>query len=146
MQKHRLTSVTLLAALMCLSSAASAAELVCRMQFSLSSWSVFYKRTTGEGTIKCTDGSTLKVKLTANGGGMSVGQSKIKDGVGKFTGLATARDILGTYAQADSTLAAGQASTNQVLTKGSVSMYLSGKGEGVTLGIAIGGMTIEEAK
>jgi len=62
---------------------------------------VLYKHAAGTGTIKCTDGKSMKVKITANGGGLTVGKAKVKDGIGNFTGLTNLNDAIGTYAQGD---------------------------------------------
>ena len=56
----------------------AAAMLKCTMRFDLASWSILYKHASGTGTVSCSDGSHLKVKLTANGGGLAVGNEGVE--------------------------------------------------------------------
>ena len=141
-------SVLALALTMGLSNTVKAAEadLDCKMRFSLTGWSLIYKRAEGSGVVTCENGKSLPVKITANGGGLTVGKTHIDNGTGKFTDVHRIEDVLGTYAQGDASIAAGKAGTAQVLTKGNVSLALAGAGEGVDIGVSFGGFTIERAK
>ncbi|KZC17973.1 hypothetical protein RHOFW510R12_16565 [Rhodanobacter sp. FW510-R12] len=122
---------------------ARAADISCRMDFQLSGWSVFYKTASGSGTVHCSNGQSLNVKLRAKGGGLTFGKTRITDGVGKFSGVSDVRDVLGHYANAEAHAGAEKSAAAQVLTKGSVSLALSGKGEGWNLGVAFGAFIIE---
>jgi len=123
---------------------AHAGELSCKMSFQLSGWSVFYKTASGSGTVRCSNGQTLHVKLRAKGGGLTFGKTKITDGIGKFSGISDVRDVLGHYANAEAHAGAqDKAAEAQVLTKGNVSLALSGKGSGWNLGVAFGAFIIE---
>lgn len=122
---------------------AQAGELSCKMTFQLSGWSVFYKTAKGSGTVRCSNGQTLQVKLRAKGGGLTFGKTKIEHGIGKFSGISNVRDVLGRYAQAVAHAGAEKSAAAQVLTKGDVSLALSGKGEGWNLGVAFGAFIIE---
>lgn len=122
---------------------AATAELDCKLRFSLSGWSVIYKRADGTGTVTCADGTSMPVKITANGGGLTVGKSHIDNGTGKFSDVHKIDDVLGTYAQGDASIGAGKSGTAQVLTKGTVSLALAGAGEGIDIGVSFGGFTIE---
>ena len=117
---------------------AQSRNLDCKMTYSLSGWSLFYKRADGKGVIRCENGQTMNVKIRARGGGLTAGQSKIKYGHGEFSDIRNIRDVLGTYATAEANAAAGDAVKGQVMTKGDVSLALSGKGKGVELGVAFG--------
>jgi hypothetical protein len=110
----------------------------CKLTYSLSGWSLFYKRADGNGVVRCENGQTLNVKIRARGGGLTAGQSKIKNGHGEFSDVRDIREVLGTYATAEANAAAGDAVKGQVMTKGNVSLALSGKGKGVELGVAFG--------
>jgi hypothetical protein len=123
--------------------ARAADNITCKMNYSLTGWSFFYKHTKGTGTVSCSNGQRLAVRLTARGGGPTVGKYTIRDGFGEFAGVSTIRDVLGTYASAGADAAAGKAATAQAMTKGDVSLALSGKGEGWNLGVAFTGFTIE---
>ena len=120
-----------------------AADMSCRMTFQLSGWSVFYKTASGSGTVRCSNGQSMHVKLRAKGGGLTFGKTKITDGVGKFSGVSNVRDVLGHYANAEAHAGAEKSAAAQVLTKGNVSLALSGKGEGWNLGVAFGAFIIE---
>jgi hypothetical protein len=124
---------------------AAEANLDCSMRFSLTSWSAIYKHAEGAGTVTCENGQSMNVKISAKGGGLTVGKSHIDDGKGEFTDVHRMSDILGTYAQGEASAAAGKSATAQVLTKGNVSLALAGTGEGVNLGISFGGFTISKA-
>ena len=115
---------------------AQSRNLDCKLTYSLSGWSLFYKRADGNGVVRCENGQTLNVKIRARGGGLTAGQSKIKNGHGEFSDVRDIREVLGTYATAEANAAAGDAVKGQVMTKGNVSLALSGKGKGVELGVA----------
>lgn len=125
---------------------AAEANLDCTMRFNLTSWSAIYKHAEGSGVVTCENGQSMKVNISAKGGGLTVGKSHIEDGKGEFTDVHAMSDILGTYAQGEATAAAGKSATAQVLTKGTVSLALAGTGEGVNLGISFGGFTISKAE
>ncbi|PNS08984.1 hypothetical protein [Solilutibacter silvestris] len=124
---------------------ASAGELNCNLRFNLKSWSVFYKHSEGNGIVRCSDGTTLPVKIEAKGGGLTVGKSTVRDGQGRFSSVYNIRDVLGGYATAEANAAAGDNAMAQVVTKGPISLALSGKGKGVALGVSFGSFIISEA-
>ena len=114
----------------------------CTMDFTMSGWSAFYKAANGTGTVHCDNGQTLKVKLRARGGGLTVGKSTIDEGKGEFSGVKTINDLLGSYVAAEAHAGAVKSSQANVMTKGEVSLALSGKGRGWDLGIAFGKLSI----
>ncbi len=122
------------------------AGTVCEMTFTMSGWSAFYKASSGTGTIKCDNGERAKVKLSAKGGGITFGRSKIKDAIGKFTEVDSISDLFGSYAQGEAHAGAGKSAKASVVTKGDISLAIAGKGTGVDVGIAFGKFTIEKAK
>ena len=124
--------------------AARAGEISCKMTFSLSGWSVFYKTAKGSGTVRCSNGQTMHVKLRAKGGGLTFGKTHIDNGIGKFTGVYDIHEVLGHYANAEVHAGAVKSAGAQVLTKGNVGLALSGKGEGWNLGVAFGAFIIEQ--
>ena len=121
---------------------ASAQSLTCKLTFSSSSWSIFYKTTSGTGTVTCSNGASLPVKISAKGGGLTVGKSKITNGFGEFADVGTIRDVLGSYASAEATAGASKSAIGQAMTNGKVSLALSGKGEGWDLGVAFSKFTL----
>lgn len=146
MKGRRLVQTFLVLCVLTLPQIAGAAALECTMRFSLSGWSVIYKHTSGTGVVTCTNGQTMKVKIESHGGGLTAGKSRIDNGIGNFSDITKISDVLGTYAQADASAGAVKSGTAQVLTKGQVSLALSGAGQGIDLGVSVGGMTISEDK
>lgn len=123
---------------------AQAREIDCEMRFELSGWSVFYKRSNGTGTIRCNNGQVMKVALEARGGGLTFGKSTIVNGRGEFSGVDDIHELLGAYASAEAHAGAGRSSKASVVTKGEVSLALSGTGKGWDVGIAFGNLTIRQ--
>lgn len=118
------------------------AEVKCEMTFSMKGWSAFYKTARGTGTVKCSNGQSSAVKLRAKGGGLTVGKSSIEDGRGEFSAVHDIDEIFGSYASAEAHAGAVKSAKAQVMTKGEVSLALSGKGRGWDLGVAFGKLTI----
>ena len=140
---HRIPAYAALAAAILLASPAYAAkELECTMRFSLAGWSAFYRTASGEGTVRCNNGQTLNVKIETRGGGVTFGKSEIKDGIGRFSEVYDIEQVLGSYASAGAHAGAVNSAEAQALTKGPVSLALSGKGSGWDLGVAFGKFTI----
>jgi len=121
---------------------AAGANVDCTMTFTMKGWSAFYKTASGSGTIKCSNGQTLNVKLSAKGGGLTVGKSTIENGHGEFSAVENTSELLGSYVAAEAHAGAVKSAKAQVMTKGEVSLALSGTGRGWDLGIAFGKLTI----
>lgn len=115
----------------------------CKLRFNMAGWSVFYKTASGTGTVSCDNGQSLGVRISAKGGGLSFGKSKIVNGVGEFSGVRNIREVLGSYATAEAHAGAVKSSKAQAMTKGDVSLALAGTGEGWDLGIAFGKFTLQ---
>jgi hypothetical protein len=124
------------------STAQATGPVKCTMDFTMSGWSAFYKAANGAGTVHCDNGQTLKVKLRARGGGLTVGKSTIDEGKGEFSGVKTINELLGSYVAAEAHAGAVKSTQANVMTKGEVSLALSGKGRGWDLGIAFGKLSI----
>src|SRR4051812_6151702 len=73
----------------------------CKLKFAISGWSAFYKRSDGTGTITCSNGQSMKVRLRARGGGPTIGRSTIKNGKGDFSGVDNIHELLGSYVSAE---------------------------------------------
>ena len=122
--------------------AMAAGKTDCKLKFNLAGWSAFYKTASGDGTITCSNGQKINVRIEAKGGGLSFGKSKIENGTGEFSGIHDIKDTLGSYAQAEAHAGASKSSKASVLTKGEVSLALAGTGKGWDLGIDFGKFTI----
>jgi hypothetical protein len=121
---------------------AETAKVKCTMQFGLKGWSAIYKTAKGNGTIKCSNGQSARVKLTARGGGLTVGKSTIDNGVGEFSAVNNIEELFGSYAAAEAHAGAVKSANGQVMTKGEVSLAWHGTGRGWDLGIAFGKLSI----
>jgi hypothetical protein len=121
---------------------AANATVSCHLTFTMKGWSAFYKTASGSGTIKCNNGQSMNVKLTAKGGGLTVGKSSIENGHGEFSAVTGINELLGSYVSAEAHAGAVKSSQAQAMTKGEVSLALSGTGRGWDLGIAFGKLTI----
>ena len=139
------TLLALTAALALGAGSAQAASLDCKLDFTLKEWSLIYKHVSGSGVVRCENGDSMPVKISAKGGGLTVGKSHIDDGKGEFSDVHTITDVLGSYAQGSAHAGMVKSGAAGVLTKGDVSLALAGKGEGVDLGVDVTKLTIKEA-
>lgn len=122
---------------------AQSASVDCRLDYSMAGWSIFYKTASGTGTVSCDNGQKQAVSISAKGGGISFGKSRIDNGVGEFSGVRDISEVLGSYASAEAHAGAVKSAKAQAMTKGEVSLALSGTGQGWDLGVAFGSFTLE---
>jgi hypothetical protein len=134
--------VVILAALGAAGSARAAGALKCTMTFRLKTWSIVYRSASGSGTLRCSNGQALHVKLRARGGGLTAGRSE-EAGRGEFSPVSRIDALLGGYAQVQAHAGAVHSVQAQVMTKGDVSLALWGKGHGWSLGVDVGELRIE---
>ncbi|MFB9069165.1 hypothetical protein [Pseudofulvimonas gallinarii] len=125
---------------------ALAQQYDCQMRFEMSGWSAFFKTASGHGTVTCNNGQRMSVRLSAKGGGITFGRSSIEDGRGEFSGVRDISEVLGSYVSAEAHAGAVRSAKGQVVTKGEVSLALSGTGRGWDLGVAFGKFSIERAR
>ena len=140
--------LAVLVAAMAMGGMAQAADrsLDCRLDYTLTGWSLIYKRTTGTGTVTCEGSQAMRVRVSAKALGLTAGKWQIDHGTGHFTDVRTIRDVLGTYVQASANIGLAKSGEAQVLTKGPVSLALAGAGAGVNLGVDIGQFKIQPAR
>ena len=115
----------------------------CQMVFNIKGWSFVVKSSSGEGTITCDNGQKADVKLTSLGGGFTIGKSELIGAKGVFTEVSDIKDLYGTFAEAEGHAGATESGSASVLTKGEVSLAITGKGKGIDIGVTLGGFTIE---
>ena len=143
-KKYAILGALALAATLGAAAPSEAAMTKCQMHYTLKEWSVFYKQGKGEGTITCDNGQSADVFLEAKGGGLTAGKGEIRDGYGKFSDVEDISELFGNYAEANASAGAGNAAGARAMTKGEVSLALSGKGSGFELGVAFGKFTISK--
>ena len=145
--KTRVITALLALAVACGAAQSASARLIkCKLAFRLESWSVFYKTGHGSGTITCDNGKSVRVAISTKGGGLTVGKSKITDGKGDFSEVESIDELFGSYATAEASAGAVKSTTAQALTKGTVSLALSGKGQGWDLGVSFGDFRISKGR
>ena len=114
----------------------------CKLHFTMSGWSAFYKTASGTGRITCDNGQSMNVSVSAKGGGLTFGKQTIDNGTGEFSGVKDITELLGNYAQAEAHAGASKSSGANAMTKGDVQLALAGTGKGWDLGISFGKFTI----
>ena len=135
-------TLLLAVAVLLMPSARAAGNIECELHYQLSGWSAFYKTASGTGTITCDNGAHIPVSIRAKGGGLTVGKTHITDGHGRFSGAYSLNDLLGTYAAASAHAGAVKAGDAQAMTKGDISLALTGTGGGWSLGVDFGKFVI----
>ena len=115
----------------------------CRMNFELRGWSFIYRNSNGTGTVTCANGETAAVRLTLHAGGITAGKFDILNGKGVFSDVKDIGEVFGTYVVASGHAGATKAVSGWAMTKGEISLAISGEGRGWTLGADVGGFTIK---
>jgi hypothetical protein len=115
---------------------AAKAPLKCHISYSLSGWSAIYQHAEGRGRVTCDNGQHATVSIQMHGGGLTAGKFHVS-GKGDISNVYAIKEVFGSYAQAGASAGVVQSGTAQVLTKGTVSIALSGTGEGINLGVAV---------
>ena len=135
----------LAATLACLLFAAPAmADMTsCTMTYSLKGWSFIYRQYKGTGVVTCLNGESAAVTVVSRGGGFTAGKSEIEGGHGGFTEVKNIEEVFGTYVALGAGAGATKAGEGWAMTKGEISLVLSGTGRGFDLGVTLGGFTIQ---
>ena len=121
-------------------------DVSCEMTFSMKGWSAFVSKAEGKGVVTCANGQRSDVVLTITGGGLTFGKTEIDAGKGVFSGVTDISEIFGSYAQAEASAGAVESVSAQALTKGAVSLAVTTKGRGWSLGVSGAKFSIERAK
>jgi hypothetical protein len=120
-------------------------DVSCEMTFTMTGWSAIVSKSEGKGVVSCDNGQRADVVLSITGGGLTFGRTVIEDGRGVFSNVADISEIFGAYAQAEASAGAVESVSAQALTKGSVSLAITTKGRGWTLGVSGSRFSIERA-
>ncbi len=121
-------------------------NISCSMKFTLKGWSAFYKTAKGTGTVTCDNGQSAEVAIKTKGGGLTVGKSEIADGTGSFSEVHDISEVFGAYASVEAHAGAVKSSSATALTKGEISLAISGTGRGWDLGVSFGRFIIKPKK
>jgi hypothetical protein len=93
-------------------------------------WSLFVKRARGEGIITCDNGESAEVAIKSLGGGLTIGKSEMIGATGNFTAIREIGDLFGTFVEAEAHGGATKSGSASVLTKGDISLAVTGTGHG----------------
>jgi hypothetical protein len=115
----------------------------CRVEYSIEGWSFLYKDYKGVGIVRCVNGQQANVSIVSKGGGVTFGKSKIDRGTGTFSKVYDIKEIYGTYFSIDGHAGAVSSVEGRAMTKGEVSLVLTGKGRGFDFGFSFSGFTIK---
>ncbi|WP_305907608.1 hypothetical protein Q9L42_014970 [Methylomarinum sp. Ch1-1] len=129
--------------LILLSLPASAQMTRCTLTYSLQGWSFFYQEYRGSGVVSCRNGQRASVAIVSRGGGATLGKSEIDNGKGVISDVRSIEEVFGTYVYLNGHAGATRSAEGRVMTKGLVSLALSGFGRGFDLGVAIGAFSIK---
>lgn len=119
------------------------ASIECELTYTLKGWSAFYRTSSGDGTITCSNGKTVDVRITTHGGGFTFGTYEVREGKGSFSDIWDMDQLYGSYVEAGGHAGAGPSVGGRAMTKGDVGLTVSGKGSGVNLGFAFGAFIID---
>ena len=131
---------------MATASPARAADIDCKLDYSITGWSAIYKHSSGSGVVHCNNGQTMNVSIKAQGVGLTAGKWRIDNGNGRFSDVSNISQVLGKYAHGEAHAGVVKSVSSQVLTKGNVSLALAGHGEGVDLGVDVGQFVISRRR
>lgn len=119
--------------------------ITCKMTYKLKGWSFAYKQYDGTGEVSCNNGQSARVILASKSLGFSIGVSEI-EGTGQFTELKDINEIYGTFASLEGHAGVTKSAAGQILTRGIISLALSGEGRGIDIGVTLGGLKISRAE
>lgn len=122
------------------------ADVKCHLKFDLAGWSVFYKTADGTGVIRCNNGQHAEVGIHSRGGGITFGKHEIKNGSGTFTEVRDISELFGSYAETSAHAGAKGSAGAHAMTKGDISLAISGTGKGYDLGVDFGRFKITPLK
>jgi len=116
----------------------------CEMVFHVKGWSFLYKTMKGSGTVTCDNGQSARVAIVTHAGGLTAGKSEIDDGEGTFSQVKDISEIYGSYFVGEAHAGATRSVSASAMTKGEISLVISGAGRGVDLGVTLGAFTIKQ--
>ena len=122
---------------------ASAAFTSCKLTYHIKGWSFIYREYRGTGFVTCDNGQRASVNIITRGGGLTLGKSEIDKGKGVFSEVTNINEIYGTYVVLAGHAGATKSAEGQAMTKGEVSLAISGIGRGFDLGLTLGAFTIK---
>ena len=123
---------------------AAEASTKCHMTFSTTGWAAIYKKADGRGHVTCDNGQKADVIIHVRGGGLTAGKFSIEGGKGEFTNVKGIHEIYGDYANAGANAGLVKSAESAAMTKGEVSLAITGVGRGFNLGVDLSRFEIEK--
>lgn len=123
--------------------AESTAATKCHMTFSTTGWAAIYKKADGRGHVRCDNGQSADVMIHVRGGGLTAGKFSIEGGKGEFTNVKGINEIFGEYASGGANAGVVKSAESAAMTKGEVSLAVTGTGRGFNLGVDLSKFEIE---
>ncbi len=145
LQKLLLVIIVALSSLFVAPVYAAGNNITCKLTYRLSGWSLVYKQYDGSGMINCNNGQQAHVQLASKSVGFTIGRSEI-EGVGEFSAVKHIGETFGTFVALEGHGGVVESAHGQVLTRGIVSLALSGVGRGFDVGVTLGALTISSVK
>lgn len=124
-------------------SGSAAAGMTCHLTYHMEGWSFIYKEYKGSGVVRCRNGQQANVAIVSRGVGATLGRSEINNGKGVISYVESINEVFGAYVSLDGHAGVTRSVEGRVMTKGLVSLALSGVGRGVDLGVTLGAFTIK---
>lgn len=115
----------------------------CRLSYDIQGWSFLYKGYRGTGVVTCSNGQSARVALQLHAGGPTFGKSEISQAHGTFSEVRDINEVYGVYVSAEGHAGVVRSAEGRGLTRGEVSLSMSGTGRGWDLGMAFGALTIK---
>nr|WP_063570523.1 hypothetical protein [Luteibacter rhizovicinus] len=123
--------------------AASDAEVKCHRTSCTPGWAAIYKKADGRGHFRCDNGQGADVIIHVRGGGLTAGKFSIEGGKGEFTHVHGISEIYGEYASGGANAGVVKSAESAAMTKGEVSLAVTGTGRGFNLGVDLSKFEIE---
>lgn len=120
-------------------------DVSCHLTFTTNEWSAIYASAGGTGEVTCDNGKSMPVHISAKGIGLTAGKWAIQQGKGRFTHVNDIEETLGNYYGLSANIGMSKAGSAQALSRGAVSLTLTGTGQGFDVGVSISSFTITSA-
>jgi len=114
----------------------------CKLTYHLKGWSFVYKEYRGAGQVNCINGQFADVTIVSRSAGFTLGRSEIDHGEGLISAVNDINEVFGTYVLLEGHAGATKSIEGTLMTKGIVSLVLTGRGRGIDLGITLGAFSI----
>ena len=125
---------------------APAAPHACELTFASTNWWPLYRGFSGEGTIRCHDGQSLRVHVIGQGRTLSIDRWKIAHGTGRYSQLARMDDALGHFVRTRDGSRLVKDGRATVPEDARPHLALAGRGNGFEADDAIEDLRIERAE